>query len=228
MQATSESRIPLTPPFPDLRAVSACGTGPLALGCTVGSASFGMLLDNELRRSAAHLIPLDRVLAQYAPETHDVRDLLRRLTATLLHRVWSETGTERVQLESIGELRSMEAVQERLGELTPQTDAQRWLQSSALQVGRDLAEVRRPLFEQRGSAIQWPFLALLLFWLAVVFAGFGLFAARNGTLIAALFLSALSVAASIYLILEMDRPYGGLVRLSSAPLRGALDQLGRP
>ena len=61
----------------------------------------------------------------------------------------------------------------------------------------------------------------------MIFVSFGLFAPRNGSVIAALFVSALSVASSIYLVLELDQPYSGLIKISSVPLRVALDQLGR-
>jgi lipopolysaccharide export LptBFGC system permease protein LptF len=80
--------------------------------------------------------------------------------------------------------------------------------------------------EQTGSSIQWPFLAILVFWLTVIFVSFGLFAPRNGSVITALLVCALSVA-GFYLIVEMDQPYGGLIKISSAPLRAALDQLGQ-
>jgi hypothetical protein len=36
----------------------------------------------------------------------------------------------------------------------------------------------------------------------------------------------LSVAGSIFLILEMDQPFDGLMKVSSAPLRYALSHLG--
>jgi hypothetical protein len=64
------------------------------------------------------------------------------------------------------------------------------------------------------------------FWLATLFASFGLFAPRNASVAVALLIAALSVAGSIYLILEMDEPYSGLIKLSSAPLRTALAELG--
>jgi hypothetical protein len=111
--------------------------------------------------------------------------------------------------------------------LAPQNDAQRWLKSTALEISRNIAEARWLVVEQSGSSIQWPFLAVLVFWLAAIFASFGLFAPYNGSVITVLFISALSVAGSIYLIVEMDQPYGGLIRISSAPLHAALDQLGR-
>ena len=55
----------------------------------------------------------------------------------------------------------------------------------------------------------------------------GFFAPRNGTVVAVLFLCALSVAGSIFLILEMDQPFQGLMKISSAPLRYTLSQLGQ-
>ena len=71
-------------------------------------------------------------------------------------------------------------------------------------------------------------MAVLVFWLAIIFASFGLFAPRNASVTAALLVAALSVAGSVYLILEMDQPYSGLIKISSAPLRAAFQQLGQP
>jgi hypothetical protein len=54
------------------------------------------------------------------------------------------------------------------------------------------------------------------------------FAPRNTSVAGTLFVAALSVAGSIYLILAMDQPYSGPIKISSAPLRIALEQLGQP
>jgi hypothetical protein len=72
-----------------------------------------------------------------------------------------------------------------------------------------------------------PFLVVLVFWLTVLFVSFGLFAPPNATVIATLFVCALSVSAAIFLILELDQPFEGLIRFSSAPLRNALAYLGQ-
>jgi hypothetical protein len=100
------------------------------------------------------------------------------------------------------------------------------LKSNALRTATEIGEARWLILEQAGTNIQWPFLAILIFWLAMIFASFGLFAPRNGTVIAVLLICALSVAGSLYLIVQMDQPYGGLIKLSSAPLRAALSELG--
>src|SRR5689334_23977436 len=72
-----------------------------------------------------------------------------------------------------------------------------------------------------------PFLVVLVFWPCIIFASFGLFAPRNGTVIAAFFVCALSVSGAIFLILELDRSFEGLLQVSSTPLRSALSQLGQ-
>src|SRR6202041_3824331 len=80
---------------------------------------------------------------------------------------------------------------------------------------------RLVVFEQGGPAIPMPVLVLLIFWVTVIFLSFGLFAPRNATVVVTLFLCALSVSGAIFLIMELDRPFGGLIQISSAPLRNA-------
>jgi hypothetical protein len=90
----------------------------------------------------------------------------------------------------------------------------------------DLGKLRWLMFEQGSTSISLPLLWVLIFWLALVFISFGLFAPTNTTVIATLFLCALSVSGAIFLILEMYTPFGGLMQISSAPLRNALAHLG--
>ena len=91
----------------------------------------------------------------------------------------------------------------------------------------DLGRTRVLLFEQLDSSIPVPFLIVLVFWLAIIFASFGLFAPANATVIAAFFVCALSVSGALFLILQLDRSFEGLIQVSSAPLRAALAQLGQ-
>jgi hypothetical protein len=184
-----------------------------------------------VREFAADLILLDRVLRQYGPETGEARDLLRRYTALKIALTWPE-GNARgdvrggPRLDDPAALALLEGVQAKLLELAPPGEAQRWLQSRALQLGGELAEERWLLAAESEGSVPRPFLAVLVFWLAVLFAGFGLFAPRHATVVAALLVGALSLAAAVFLILEMDRPFEGLVRVSAAPMRAALARLG--
>jgi hypothetical protein len=182
--------------------------------------------NNELRGAAAHVVLLDRALAQYGPETQEARKLLRRIVAFRFHQVWPQESAGRVEPDALSTGAGMEEIQSKILDLSPQNDAQRWLKTTALQLTVDIAEARWLVVEQTGSNIQWPFMAILVFWLALILGSFGLFAPANGSVIAALFACSLSVAGAIYLIVEMDRPYGGLIQISSTPVRNVLDQLG--
>jgi phosphatidylglycerophosphate synthase len=71
------------------------------------------------------------------------------------------------------------------------------------------------------------FLAVLIFWLTAMFAGFGLFAPRNAMTITVLCLGAFSLAAAIFLIEEMSDPFDGVIALSSAPMVKAVGLLGK-
>ena len=66
-------------------------------------------------------------------------------------------------------------------------------------------------------------LLVVLFWLCLLFISFGLFAPTNATVTVVLFLCAVAVAGAIQTILDLSRPFEGVVRVSVEPLRHALD-----
>jgi hypothetical protein len=201
----------------------------LVVGLLIASAKNSFDSKNgELTRAATHYILLDRTLAQYGPETRESRDLLRRTAETTLHQIWPAESAGRLNPEAVTQGPGIETIQRNLFNLAPQNEAQQWLKSKALQLSSDIAEVRWSAVEQLGSSIQWPLLTVLIFWFAAIFTSFGLFAPANSSVFAAMFACALSVASSVYLIVEMDQPYGGLIELSSAPLVTALGQMGKP
>jgi hypothetical protein len=209
----------------------------MAMVATLAALVIGLLIasakssfdgkDSELRGAAAHVVLLDRTLAEYGPETEEARKLLRKIVALRFHQIWPQESTARVEPGALNSGAGIEEIQRKLLALSPQNDAQRWLKATALQLTIDIVEARWLVVEQTGSSIQWPFLAILVFWLAMILASFGLFAPANSSVTFALFACSLSVAAAIYLIVEMDQPYGGFIQLSSAPIRTVLDQLGR-
>ncbi|MGH6840177.1 MAG: hypothetical protein ACREDT_15580 [Methylocella sp.] len=62
------------------------------------------------------------------------------------------------------------------------------------------------MLEQINSSLRWPFLTVLVFWIAMLFMGFGLFARGNATVIVALLIGALSVSSAIFVILDLHHP----------------------
>ena len=111
--------------------------------------------------------------------------------------------------------------------LSPKDDVQRAVKTQAAKIVDDLGQMRWLLYEQTESSISSAMLVVVVVWLGVLFLSIGLFAPPNATVVAALFLSAVSVSGAIYLILELDIPYGGLISISSKPMLLALSHLGR-
>jgi hypothetical protein len=199
----------------------------LVLGLLIASAknNFDRVSD-EIAQTAAKIVLLDRTLAGYGPEAKEARDLLRSAFASTVELISGE-GSALEKLDSPQRLARYEGIQRKLRELAPRNDAQRSLQSRALELSNDLAQMRWLLIEQGEGSIPTPFLVVLVLWLAIIFAGFGLLSAKNSTVVTVFFLCALSVSGSIFLIEELNSPLEGLMKISSAPLQKALSHLGQ-
>ena len=105
--------------------------------------------------------------------------------------------------------------------LKPQDESRRALQARALDLAEALLQARWVTIASTGVSIPIPFLAVLLFWLTITFASFGLFAPRNAVVVTVLFVCALSVGSAVFLVMEMDGPFDGVLRVSADPLRYA-------
>jgi hypothetical protein len=123
--------------------------------------------------------------------------------------------------------RTAEGVVQLIRALPDQDTEKSWLKARALDIGESLLDVRWAVISNIGTSVPVPFLVVLVFWLVVIFISFGLFAPPNGTVIGVLFVCALSVASAIFLILEMDGPFSGLIRISPDPMNYALSQMAR-
>jgi len=140
----------------------------------------------------------------------------------MVDRIWSEGQSVSLESTPFKASAEGEAFYQRVQELQPSNDTQRGLKERVVQVTTDLAQSRFLLFSHLGSSIPLPFLAVLLLWMVILFAGFSLMAPANATTVASLVICALSVSGAIFLILELDQPFGGVMVIPSEPLRNAL------
>jgi len=179
----------------------------------------------ELTQISANIAALDRILANYGPETKDIRDVLRGAAARILDQLWGRDTSSAFLNTPVSA--ASEDLYNRIQALSPQTNAQRALQGQALNIVMDTGRTRWLMYEQATTSVSTPLLIVLVLWLTVIFISFGLFAPFNATVVSSLFVAALSVSGAIFLILEMYAPYTGVIQISSAPLRAALAQLGK-
>jgi hypothetical protein len=200
----------------------------LVLGLLISSAKSSFdRMDGELVQNAARAISLDRALADYGPETSEARDLLKRSYAARVGLLFPGDKFREGKEDTPEAVVRTENIQAKLWELSPQNDAQRGLRSQALEITGEISATRWLLLVQKVESIPMTLLVVLVSWLALIFAAFGLFAPRNATVMAALFVCALSVSGAILLILEMNSPFTGLMKVSSAPMREALANFGQ-
>jgi hypothetical protein len=111
--------------------------------------------------------------------------------------------------------------------LSPRDDEQKALQAEVLRISTEVAQIRASALAQEGSSIPVPFLIVLIFWLAILFIGFGVFAPPNPTVLAALCVCAFSVSAALFMVVEMDEAFTGIMGISSEPLRNAIAVIGK-
>jgi hypothetical protein len=198
----------------------------LSLLVASGNSSF-QTQQAEVQSLSANLVLLDRVLSFYGPEAHETRVKLHRGAVAIHDKIWSPDGAREADFDPAATQGVVAGGMESLERLSPKTDSQTLLKAQAMQIAQSLGQTRLLMFEQSGSSISWPFLAVLVFWLCMLFIGFGLFAHFNVTVTVALFVGAISVAGAIFLILELNHPYEGFMAVADTPLRHALAQIGR-
>jgi len=208
------------------------GTGLLAtltalvLGLLVASAkgNYDRAID-EVTQTAARVMLLDRTLAQYGPQTQEARGLLREITSSLVDVLNSSAGI--AAIDTPARLARGEKFQTKLRELTPENDTQRALRARAVEIAGEMAQARVLAIAQGEASIPTVFLVMLVLWLAAMYTGFGLVSVRNLTVLVTLFLCALSMGGTVFLIESMNHPIEGVMKVSSAPLSNALAHLGQ-
>jgi hypothetical protein len=196
----------------------------ILLGLLVSSAKSSFdTARSEVMQMAAKIALLDRVLMLYGPQTADARHALRDSVAEGVRRTWPADGRRPARLEPNEEMG--DAVYVAISRLAPQDEAQRALKTEATTLMVQLAELRTLVRAQAVSSVSKPLLIALVIWLVVIFLGFSLLAPANATNILALLAGAFSVACAVFIILDLDHPFAGVVRIPSEPMIRTLEHL---
>ncbi len=192
----------------------------LVIGLMISTASTAFNeRTNAIEALAVDIVKLDRALLRIGPDASSIRKELRNYAEAKVEELSSPPKAGDL---SIAKLANLETISDQVVALQPHDDRGRQIQEQAVQLLGAIADARWLLVEKSGVTMPAPFLLLVIFWLTLLFASFGLFAPRNGTVIAILFLCAMAISGGIFMILELGAPTRGLVRASVAPLHYAL------
>jgi hypothetical protein len=197
----------------------------LVLGLLISTASSAFTQrSGEVGRIAVDIIRVDRELRIYGPEADSVRHSLARYAAIEFEDLFPTGLDKTAKVDKPGAVQLLRGIRVELFALRPSDDSQHQIRERAEQQVDEIEDRRWLLATQQNiSPIPNAFLIMLVFWLTILFGTFGLFAPRNATVAAALVLSAVAVSGGLELVLDMADPFNGIVRISSAPMRHALE-----
>lgn len=200
----------------------------LVLSLLVSSAKSSFdKFDDELTQNAAKIVMLDRTLDEYGPQTSAIRASVKASYARRIEMLFSNAVAAKEEVDGASAVTREENIDSSLFALMPDGPVQQGLQARALEINSDINMTRALIHAQREDSLPTALLIVLGGWLAMIFATFGLFAPRNAVVVGVLLVCAVSAAGAVFLILEMNTPFNGLVTLSSAPLEEALLSLGQ-
>ena len=183
---------------------------------------------SELINMSAKIVYLDEILADYGAETNEARALLRRSVISIIDEYWPGDASQHVGLEP--DMTNAKVLYSKIRSLVPRSDDQRSLRDKALTASFDVGQLRDSLLVEQSRSIPGAFrivIVLLVFWLASIFFSLGIYAPPNSTVVAILVLFALLVAIAFFLIIDLNLPFEGVLRIPSTPLTEALDHIGK-
>lgn len=191
----------------------------LLLGLLVSSAKGSYdSVRTQVIQMGADIQFLDRVLRLYGSEAAPLRQQFHSGMSEAVRQMWSPT-----EGGSSPDVHAGDAFFAGLHALQPRDELSRALKAQAIQLTVGLGQHRTLLHAQSVASISRPLLSVVVIWLVIILFSFSLVGPRNATAVLAQVVSAMAVTGAIYLILEMDQPFSGLVHVSSEPMVRALN-----
>lgn len=206
----------------------------MAVVATVSALVLGLLISNantsfrtlggDVTTLSAQILRLDNILRRYGPDTYPARETLRQYAKQKTVDLFPDEGAD-VRLDNPSTYALLQRLEDSMLELKPSNPRDQWWLDQAMTLAGKIGDTRWLLVQQLGQGTPKAFLALLVFWLTLLFASFGLFAPRNFISGATLMLCALAVAGAVGMILELEKGFVGLVHISPQPMRQAAKAL---
>jgi hypothetical protein len=192
------------------------------------------LFDGRMRSYAGDFIQLDQGLREYGPAADPIRAQLRTYVAAAIADTWRDEpaplgdyprfsapeADERVQLGAM-----LSSIDEAIRHLEPTDNFHRKLADNLAAKIADTLQARWQLIITAQTTVSMALISLLLAWLGIAFGVFGLSSPRNVVVALTILLCAISISSVVYLILDMDSPLDGAIKVSSGPLRDALQHI---
>ncbi len=198
----------------------------LVLGLVVASAKGSFDTKSaDVQTAAAKVLQLDRSLKRVGSEAQPARQALRDLVASRIGHLGERPGGTDNTTAGMAAAQVLLTIEHMLHTLQPKDEMQRQAMEAARNLTGEVQRLMSDVLTQSTSSITTPLLVLLAFWFAVILAGWNFVSPTNGTTLFVNVFCALSLTGAIFMLLEMDQPFGGVIQVSDSPLRVVLPQL---
>src|SRR5262245_14282986 len=206
----------------------------MAVVATVSALVLGLLISNantsfsalggEVTTLSAQILRLDQMLRREGHDADPARETLPKYAERKAEDLFPRSPA-RVRLSNSATYELLQELEDSLLALKPATPRDQWWVGQALTLAAKIGDTRWLISQQVGQGTPKAFLALLTFWLTLLFASFGLFAPPNLISAVTLILCALAVAGAVGMILELEQGFGGVIHVSAEPMRQAVKTL---
>lgn len=200
----------------------------LVIGLLVSSAKSSYdITNNSLTQLGAKSIILDRIMQRIGPDAQPLRVAMARALEGAMEKIWPSDFSKAPDMEAIEKDRDGGEILERISALPAKTEEQKKLRDQAEKTMAEILQARWYIIEQNQNVLPPMLIAMLILWLTILYLFFSLLAPHNGLALFSLAFSALSVSTALFIIMELNRPFQGVVRVSKAPLEKALQIMTR-
>lgn len=180
-------------------------------------------IDGNFHTYATSLIIFDRSLKTYGLEGQPTRQHLVEYVEQAVANPYR--GDEAMQHRKSNAVQRLDNIGSALAGIVPADRYHETMLTGLREQYHSLIEQRWRIVEQSEGAIPGPLIGMLLAWMTLIYASFGYRAPRNPMVVGMFTVSALLIAASIYLVLDMDMPFSGIIQISDLPLERALAEM---
>lgn len=177
--------------------------------------------------TAVRLVSIDRVLAHLGDQAKPLRGQLKQTTEEWIARIKSPEGDAHSDLRAVERGKRLEGLVKAIQGLETTSEVQAAHRDRAVDLAIDIMHDRWVLNTERAASTPTVFLLVLLAWLALEFFIFGLFATPNTAITVATFLGAIMVASAFFLVLDLEGPMTGPMRISTGNLERAVVIMGQ-
>jgi len=197
----------------------------LVLGLLTSNANSSFIrLGGEVTALSAEILRLDQILLRYGSDAQAARETLRQYAKQKTTDMFPDNPAD-VRLDNPATYELLQRLEDMMLTLKPGNPRDQWWMGQAMTLAGKIGDTRWLIAQQVGQGTPRAFVSLLVFWLALLFASFGLFAPHNLTSAVSLMLSALAVAGAVAMFLELEQGFGNMIHISPKPMRQAVQLL---